>query len=422
MGSNNPRKTSRRRYLKYATVPLAGLAGCSGDGTDGDGNGGGDGDGGDTATATPTGTVADGYETEIKMTSALSYEIDTMRIMFQELKENIEEETNGEITVQTFPEGQLGGDTGNVRLVQQGNAHLASSSFQNLSSFAPVSNIISLPMFTRTSQELINLVTSDVWATEVEERIRENNIEALAYAPFDTRMMGLGPKYEGQEPPVTPDEFQNANITHRVAGSDITKTAFSDGLGLDTTALPWGEVATSLEQGVIDSSYNFIGGQIWGGFAELIYHTVVFRATPDAQLWIANAEWLDSLPEGLREDVRRAGEKTTQQSIAADDALEFRETAFETYLNEYGHNIVWPTQEQEEALKEAIHYDRNRDSLYSDWIPDLAGSEETLEQLEEAVRTPTDFRMEESMAETYERISGETVPDFHKTIMPNSEE
>lgn len=421
MGSKNPSKTTRRRYLKYSAIPIAGLAGCTGDGG-GNGNGNGDGSGnGNGGTGTTTGG-GDDYDTQIQMTSGLSYEIDTMRVMFKPLAENLEEETNGEITVETFPDGQLGGDTGNVRLVQQGNAHIASSSFQNLSPFAPASNIISLPMFTRSSQEMINLWTSDVWQTEVEEKIRENNVEALAYAPFDTRMMGLGPTFENSEPPVTPEEYRNTDITHRVAGGEITKRAFSEGLGLNTTSLPWGEVATSLEQGVIDSSYNFIGGQIWGGFANLIYHTVVFRATPDAQIWLMNADWIDSLPEGLRRDVRRAGEKTTRQSIAGEEALAYREKAFETYVNEYGNNIVWPSKEEEEAIKDAIHYQRNAESLYDNWMPSIAGGQDTLERLEEAVRTQSDIVQEESMAETYERVTGESVPDFYKNTMPNSEE
>jgi TRAP-type C4-dicarboxylate transport system substrate-binding protein len=324
----------------------------------------------------------------IKMASLLPEEIETVPHGYRPLLENLRQEAGEWLEIQSFPNGEIGGDVSLSRLLQQGDVQIISTSLQNLSPFAPAVGVANLPFFIESRQELLNLLTSEAWEEEVEVATKENGFFPLMYAPEATRMFALGPSFKNKEPPLVPSDIEKAGITHRVAGSEVTKTAFNE-LGTNTTSLPWPEVASSLQEGVINSTYNFVGWHVWGGFHDQLYHEIVPEATPEMDFWAANNEWIQGLPNQVREAVIRAGEKAMEQQLS-DQGKIYR--AIELYDQEGGGGgngklyFLQEKPEMREAWKDRIAYDRNPD-LYQEARPD----DQVLEKLEAATQKENEF-------------------------------
>jgi TRAP-type C4-dicarboxylate transport system substrate-binding protein len=110
------------------------------------------------------------------MTLATAYVLGASRsypIMQLDLKENIQNMTNGKVYVRLAPGGQLGAGGALAQAVQGGTIQCAQHSLSNFAPFASVVDLINLPYFCGSNQRFTNLVTSsDAWKSEVDPRSR----------------------------------------------------------------------------------------------------------------------------------------------------------------------------------------------------------------------------------------------------------
>ena len=109
---------------------------------------------------------------EHTMTIATAYVYGASRsypIMQLDLKENIQNATNGKVYVKLAPGGQLGAGGALVQKVQGGTIQAAQHSLANFASFAPAADLINLPYFCGCQpKRFVNLVHSDAWKQDVE--------------------------------------------------------------------------------------------------------------------------------------------------------------------------------------------------------------------------------------------------------------
>ena len=124
------------------------------------------------------------------MTIGTAYRVGTTRsypIMQLNLKENIQNTTNGYIYVKLAPGGALGVGTKLVEKVQAGTIQAAQHSLSNFAPFAPAVDLINLPYWCGENQKFVNLVTSDVWKREVDVRVQQKGFKPLFYFCIDPR-------------------------------------------------------------------------------------------------------------------------------------------------------------------------------------------------------------------------------------------
>jgi hypothetical protein len=103
---------------------------------------------------------------EHTMTLATAYVLGASRsypIMQLDLKENIQNATNGKVYVKLAPGGQLGAGGALVQAVQGGTIQCAQHSLSNFAPFASAVDLINLPYFCGSNQRFTNLVNSDAW-------------------------------------------------------------------------------------------------------------------------------------------------------------------------------------------------------------------------------------------------------------------
>ena len=116
------------------------------------------------------------------MTVATAYVLGASRsypIMQLDLKENIQNATNGKVYVKLAPGGQLGAGGALVQKVQGGTIQAAQHSLSNFAPFASTVDLINMPYLCGSNQRFTNLVNSDFWKGNVEPKVEENGFKAL---------------------------------------------------------------------------------------------------------------------------------------------------------------------------------------------------------------------------------------------------
>jgi TRAP-type C4-dicarboxylate transport system substrate-binding protein len=232
-------------------------------------------------------------------------------LMQLDLKENIQNLTNGQVYVKLAPGGQLGTGGALVKKVQGGTIQAAQHSLANFAPYASAVDLINIPYWCGENQKFSNLVSSEAWKQEVHPKVEANGFKPLMYVCIDPRVVALRKGMEG--PIKTPDQMQG--IKFRVPGSKILQQ-FYRLLGANPTPVAWGETPAAIAQGVADALDPSVQALNVFGFKDVLSHVTFVRSVPDAQIYSCNLEWFNSLPLDVREGIEFAAEVTTHQNLA----------------------------------------------------------------------------------------------------------
>jgi TRAP-type C4-dicarboxylate transport system substrate-binding protein len=312
------------------------------------------------------------------MTIATAYVLGASRsypIMQLDLKENVQNATNGKVYVRLAPGGQLGAGGALVQAVQGGTIQCAQHSLSNFAPFASAVDLINLPYFCGSNQRFTNLVTSDAWKSEVHPRIEASGFKALFYVVIDPRVVAIR---RGGNAVITPGDLDG--VKFRVPGSAMLQQYYRL-VGANPTPVAWGETPSAIAQGVADALDPSVGALFVFGFKELLSHVTFTQAVPDSQVYSINLEWFNGLPADVQEGIEFAGEVTAQQNLAKVPAA--RAYAM-SELAKAGVEFHSLTDDQLAEWQDAGGYQREE---WSQFKVDLAGSMETFERLAEAANT-----------------------------------
>lgn len=312
------------------------------------------------------------------MTIATAYVLGASRsypIMQLDLKENIQNATNGKVYVKLAPGGQLGAGGALVQKVQSNTIQAAQHSLSNFAPFAPAADLINLPYFCGSNQRFVNLVTSDAWKDEVHPKIEASGFKALFYVVIDPRVVAVR---KGGNPVIVPSDLKG--VKFRVPGSKMLQQYYRM-VGANPTPVAWGETPAAIKQGVADALDPSVGALYVFGFKDILSHVTFTRAVPDSQVYSCNLEWFNSLPADVQEGIEWASEMTFHQNLAKVPSAR----SYAMYeLRQAGVEFHSLTDEQLAEWEAAGGYKR------AEWDPfkvELAGSMETFARLEAAADT-----------------------------------
>jgi len=232
-------------------------------------------------------------------------------IMQLDMKENIQNCTNGEVYVKLAPGGQLGAGSALVQKVQGGTIQAAQHSISNFAPFAPVADLINIPYVCGENQKFVNLVTSDMWRKEVHNKVAKKGFKVLWYVVIDPRVVATRKGVAG--PVKTPEQMKG--IKFRVPGSKIL-AQFYQLLGANPTPVAWGETSSAIKQGVADALDPSVEALFVFGFKDVLDWVTFNGAVPDSQVYSCNLEWFNGLPKKVQENIEFASEITMQQNLA----------------------------------------------------------------------------------------------------------
>jgi TRAP-type transport system periplasmic protein len=159
----------------------------------------------------------------------------------------VEQKSGGKIKVRVFPGGQLGGDLQNVSALQGGTLDLMVLNAGLLVGIVKDFAVLDLPFLFNTAEEADAVVDGPV-GQKLFDKLPEKGLVGLGY--FE---LGFRNVTNSKRPITKAEDFQGIKL--RVLQSPLFIDLFNT-LGANTVAMPFPEVYTALEQGVIDGQEN----------------------------------------------------------------------------------------------------------------------------------------------------------------------
>ena len=316
------------------------------------------------------------------MTIASAYVLGASRsypIMQLDMKENIQNATNGAVYVKLAPGGQLGAGGALAQKVQNGTIQCAQHSLSNFAPFASAVDLINLPYFCGANQKFVNLVHSDAWNKEVHPKVEANGFKALMYVVIDPRVVAVR---KGGNAVITPDDLNG--VKFRVPGSKMLQQYYRL-VGANPAPVAWGETPSAIKQGVADALDPSVGALYVFGFKDILSHVTFTQAVPDAQVYSCNLEWFNSLPANVQDGVMFGAEITAQQNLAKVPGARNYAMA---ELVKSGVEFHQLSAAQLKQWEETGGYQR---SEWDQFKKELAGSMAAFERLEAGVNTQSRF-------------------------------
>jgi len=165
--------------------------------------------------------------------------------MAQKFAAGVASRTNGQVEIKVFGAGQIGGLKDNAEGVRLGTLDFSCADCAQMGLFHPRANIVSLPFLFRDFAHYKKVIEGPVGKELAKEIVEKANIRILSYWPAGFRIMASRTK-----PINTAADMKGLKI--RIPEVPIYVETMR-ALGANATPMPWGEVYTSLQTGVVDA-------------------------------------------------------------------------------------------------------------------------------------------------------------------------
>lgn len=205
-------------------------------------------------------------------------------------KSLVETASNGALTVQVFPNGQLGKDAEVIQQVKDGIVEATISSAGGVAQHYPLVGVFDLPFAfpnIAVAHEVINLDSEfgQAFASDVQETTGMKVIGLLDSGGFFA--------FTNSERPIeTVEDMQDLKIRTMTLP---THEAIISSMGGQPTPLAWAEVYTALQTGVADGQMNPIPIIAFAKFNEVQEYLSITNHIITPYVWLMNGEFYDGL-------------------------------------------------------------------------------------------------------------------------------
>ena len=155
--------------------------------------------------------------------------------------------SKGRLRIEIYPNQQLGTEREILELIQLGSLDMTKVSVATLENFAPKTRILGLPYLFDSREHAFEVLDGPIGQSLL-DNAEQFRLKGLGY--YDA---GFRSFYTEHAPVTAPDDLKGLKI--RVMES-ITAMDMVKSLGGSPTPISWGELYTSLQQGVVDGAEN----------------------------------------------------------------------------------------------------------------------------------------------------------------------
>lgn len=213
----------------------------------------------------------------------------------------VKERTDGRICIEVFPSSQLGEEKDTIEQTQFGVIDMIRASFGSFNDMVPTTQITSLPYLFR-SKEHMQAVMDGPIGEEIAEDFVANDLVPLAYYDGGARSF-----YNSQKPIRTVEDLQGMKF--RVMQNDVFVDMMS-ALGANATPMPYGEVYSAIQTGVIDGAENNFPSYDSSGHADVAkYYTLDEHLMVPELVAMSKISW-DKLSPEDQAVLRQAAEES----------------------------------------------------------------------------------------------------------------
>ena len=215
--------------------------------------------GGSTGSDAP----AEGPQITLKL-GVSTNDTDPRTIAAQSFKKEVEENTNGSVTVEIYPAGQLGGDAQLIEALSlnSGTVDIIITDASNFATYEPTMGISALPFQFKDFEMAWAFMDSDIEAA-AEEKLVEQNMRVLAHYDNGFRCVTTGSKAIN-----SPDDMKGLLI--RTPENPVIMATMI-AMGANPQPLAFSELYQALNQGTYDAQENPIP-VIWNNALYEVQH------------------------------------------------------------------------------------------------------------------------------------------------------
>ena len=170
-----------------------------------------------------------------------------VHLAMEHMAEQLDAVSGGLMKLKIFPNGQLGSETDSIEQVQRGVLAMVKTSTAPLEGFIPEMALFGLPYLFRDEDHYWNVLLGDV-GKELLGKGEIVGLRGLIYYDSGSRSF-----YTINSPVLHPDDLENKKI--RVMRSKTSIEMISQ-MGGSPTPIPFGELYTALQQGMVDGAEN----------------------------------------------------------------------------------------------------------------------------------------------------------------------
>ncbi len=209
----------------------------------------------------------------------------------------LEEKTDGRLCVEVFHSAQLGEEKDTIEQTRFGVIDLNRISMAPFNGLIPETAIMSLPYLFRSTEHMHNVLDGEI-GQQVLDAFTAHDLVALAYYDPGARSF-----YNNERPVTSIDDLKGMKF--RVIQSDVFVDMVA-ALGANAVPMPYGEVYSAIETGVIEGAENNWPSYESSGHYEVAkYYTLDEHTMVPEVLVMSKASWDKLTPED-QEAVRAA--------------------------------------------------------------------------------------------------------------------
>ncbi|WP_077212240.1 DctP family TRAP transporter solute-binding subunit [Bacillus dakarensis] len=260
----------------------------------------------------------------------------------EKFKELVETNSDGKITVEIYPNGQLGGEREMVEAIQLGNLTMAFPSSAVLVAFSPSMAVWDLPYLFKDHETAHRVLDGEV-GQEILDSLSDKGIKGLVYWENGFRHLT-----NNKGPIANVDDMKGLKIRTLESPMQIK---FWSATGANATPIAFTELYAALQQGTVDAQETPLSLMYSMKFYEVQKHLSLTGHLYSPWPVLINQNFYDSLPEDLQKVVMDAAVETRDynRQLSQED-----EAASLDLLTGEGMEYTELTDEQKKGFQEAM--------------------------------------------------------------------
>ena len=219
-------------------------------------------------------------------------------------EKRLEELSEGRIDVQVYPSSQLYKDNAVLKALKLDSVQMAAPSFSKFGKIVPQLALFDLPFLFKDVDHLHRVQDGEV-GQKLKDMVTDKGYVALSFWDNGFKQLSSSTK-----PLILPEDAVGQKF--RIMSSKVLEAQFH-AVGANPQMMPFSEVYSGLQQGVIDGQENTNSNIFTKKFHEVQKYLTVTNHGYLGYLVVMSQKFWNSLPADLQEDVKQAMKDATDK-------------------------------------------------------------------------------------------------------------
>ncbi len=262
-------------------------------------------------------------------------------------EKRLEELSNGRIDVNVYPSSQLYKDNAVLKAIKMDSVQMAAPTFSKFGKIVPQLALFDLPFLFRDTTHLHN-VQDGLVGEKLKSLIAEKGIIALSFWDNGFKQISSSKKAL-----IKPSDAKGQKF--RIMSSKVLEAQFQ-AVGANPQMMPFSEVYSGLQQGVIDGQENTNSNTYTKRFHEVQKYLTVTNHGYLGYLVVMSKTFWNKLPADLQANVKQAMKEATDKEREFAQELDKSQFAkIEKYAKDSGKlEIISLNAEQIDVWRKAV--------------------------------------------------------------------